>query len=81
MEKENLKLAKCREQILMRRVPVIDLSACTDCESCLEICPAVFRRNPETGLVEVIDLSDYPEEEILEAIAVCPADCITREES
>lgn len=65
----------------MRRVPVIDLSACTDCESCLEICPAVFSRNPETGLIEVIDLSDYPEEEILEAIAVCPADCITREES
>ncbi len=65
----------------MRQVPVIDLNACSDCESCLEICPEVFRRNSETGLIEVVDLPDYPEEEIREAIAMCPADCITWEES
>ena len=70
-----------KEQIGMRRVPVIDLSACTDCESCLEICPSVFRRNSETGLIEVVDLPDYPEEEVREAMALCPADCITWEAS
>ena len=65
----------------MSRVPVIERKACTDCESCLEICPAAFRRTPETGLIEVVDLPDYSLEEIREAMAVCPADCITWEGS
>jgi ferredoxin len=56
--------------------PVIDRGQCTDCESCLEICPEVFRRNRETGNLEVVDLDEYPEEEIQEAIKMCPADCI-----
>ncbi|MFH1293666.1 MAG: ferredoxin [Pseudomonadota bacterium] len=44
----------------MKKVPVIDLSQCTDCDSCLETCPAVFRRNKETCLMEVADLALYP---------------------
>ena len=60
----------------MARAPVIDRSQCTDCESCLEICPAVFRRNGETGEIEVIDLDRYPEKEIREAMSMCPSDCI-----
>ena len=64
----------------MKKVPVIDLGNCTDCESCLEICPHIFKRNKETGLIEIKDLSEYPEEDILEAISVCPADCINLEE-
>ena len=64
-----------------KRVPVIDLSRCTDCESCLEICPSVFRRNEETGRIEVVDLVEYSEQEVHEAIATCPADCITWEEA
>jgi ferredoxin len=64
----------------MKKVPVIDLGNCTDCESCLEICPHIFKRNKETGLIEVIDLPEYPEEDILEAISVCPAECISLEE-
>lgn len=65
----------------MGKIPVIDLNQCTDCESCLEICPRAFRRNPDTGLIEVVDLSEYPEEEIREAMALCPADCISWEKS
>jgi ferredoxin len=65
----------------MGKVPVIDLGECTDCEACLELCPAVFRRNSETGRIEVMELGDYPAEEIEEAIAMCPCDCITWEES
>ena len=64
----------------MGKVPVIDLRDCTDCEACLELCPTVFRRSNETGRIEVVDLEDYPEEEIAEAIAMCPCDCIAWEE-
>jgi len=60
-------------------IPVIDLGECTDCDSCLELCPSVFKRNEETGCIEVMDLSGYPEEEVQEAISTCPADCITWE--
>jgi len=64
----------------MRKIPVIDLGNCNECESCLEVCPTVFQRNKETGLIEVIDLSEYPEEEVEEAMSLCPTDCITWEE-
>jgi ferredoxin len=64
----------------MRRVPVIDIGECTDCESCLEICPVVFKKNSETGYIEVIDLHEYPEDAIQQAISMCPADCIAWQE-
>ena len=64
----------------MEKFPVIDLRECTDWGSCLEICPAVFIKNDEQGHIEVIDLPEYPEDEVLEAIAICPSDCITWEE-
>ena len=64
----------------MGKIPVIDMSECTDCESCLEICPAVFIKNSEVGHIEVVDLPEYPEEKVREAIGICPADCITWEE-
>ena len=59
-----------------RRRPVLDLIRCSDCEACLELCPELFRRNPETGRIEVVDLHDYPGEAVDEAIANCPKDCI-----
>ena len=64
----------------MKKIPVIDISRCTDCESCLEICPDVFQRNLETGLIEVADLTGYPEEDVDQAINICPEDCISWEE-
>jgi ferredoxin len=64
----------------MRKIPVIDLGKCNECESCLEVCPAVFRRNKETGLIEVIDLPEYPEDDVEEAMSLCPKDCITWDE-
>ena len=64
----------------MEKIPVIDLSECTDCGSCIAICSAVFVINDELGYIEVIDLSEYPEDEVREAIGICPADCITWEE-
>jgi len=64
----------------VKRTPVIDRFACTDCESCLDLCPEVFQRNAETGYIEVVDLPEYPEDKIQEAISMCPADCIGWEE-
>lgn len=65
------------KKVGMRKIPVIDMSKCTDCESCLEICPSVFKRNKETGYIEVIELDEYPEEDVQEIMSICPADCIT----
>jgi ferredoxin len=62
------------------KVPAIDLGECVDCEACLDLCPSVFRRN-DAGYIEVVDLEQYPEEEVEEAIKNCPADCIAWEAS
>lgn len=43
---------------------------------CVEICPEVFRYN-DAGYIEIIDLSDFPEKEVNEAIMFCPEDCIS----
>jgi len=65
----------------MGKTPVIDIGTCNDCESCLELCPTVFKRNRETGLIEVVDLTEYPEGMVQEAISMCPTDCINWEEN
>ena len=62
-----------------KKTPILDLTRCTDCDSCIEVCPAVFRRNEETGIIEIVDLSDYPVEEVQETISICPSDCISWE--
>ena len=61
------------------RIPVIDLGECVDCDGCVETCSNVFRRN-DVGYIEVLELHEYPEEEVEEAIKSCPTDCITWEE-
>jgi ferredoxin len=63
----------------MKKTPFLDVSECSGCESCVEVCPHVFRRNPQTGMIEVMEIEDYSEEEVREAIKLCPADCIKLE--
>jgi len=46
----------------------------------VELCPTVFRINEETGIIEAVELFQYPEEEIRAAISCCPKDCIIWEE-
>jgi ferredoxin len=57
------------------RFPVVELSDCIKCEICIDISPSVFRMN-SAGFIEVIDLLQYPENEVDDAIKNCPADCI-----
>lgn len=64
----------------MRRIPVIDLGRCSECRGCIEIAPEVFRFNDQTGMMEVADLPEYPEQRVAEAIRDCPEDCIAWEE-
>ena len=60
--------------------PVVDIGACTVCMGCVELCPEVFRLNEDTGYIEVIDLPEYPQSCVDEAIKYCPQDCIVWEE-
>ncbi|MCE5242053.1 MAG: ferredoxin [Syntrophobacteraceae bacterium] len=62
----------------MDKIPVLDPGRCTGCDGCLEMCPDVFKRN-EAGYIEVADLPVYPEECVEQAIACCPAGCISWE--
>jgi ferredoxin len=64
----------------MPRRPVVDLGACSLCEGCIAVCPAVFRLN-DAGFIEVMDLDEYPRNEVDEAIKNCPEDCIEWEEA
>ena len=57
------------------KAPVVDLSECTLCGICVEISPSVFQLN-DAGFIEVLERDDYPENEVLDAVRNCPAQCI-----
>ena len=59
--------------------PCIDLNECNLCESCIAVCPAVFFING-AGMVEMVEMDRYPEEDVNEAIKYCPEGCIFWEE-
>lgn len=58
--------------------PVVDLSECTLCGICTDVYPDIFTMN-DAGFVDVVECDDYPEEDVLDAIKNCPADCIYQE--
>jgi ferredoxin len=60
--------------------PTVDLSSCSLCLGCIEVCPTVFRENA-AGYLEVIELDEYPEDDVNDAIKYCPEDCIYWEDS
>jgi len=57
------------------KTPVVDLSECTMCGICTEICPLVFKVNG-AGYIEVLECDIYPEKDVLEAVKNCPEQCI-----
>lgn len=58
---------------------VIDQDECIGCEACVEICPQVFVMDEAEGKAEVLEDSDAAEDCVDEAIASCPAECISKE--
>ena len=64
----------------MSKSVTIDSDECIGCGTCVDICPEVFQMNGETDLAEVILVEGGPEEQIEDAIASCPVECIHREE-
>ena len=61
----------------LKKIPVMDRWECTDCESCISLRPDIFKRNQDTGCIEVAELPDYPEDEIEQVVSLCPGDCIS----
>jgi ferredoxin len=56
---------------------VINEEECIACESCVELCPEVFRMNTDKEKAEVIMPEGGPTECINEAIETCPVSCIS----
>ncbi len=55
----------------------IDEDECLGCETCVELCPAVFKMNDEGEKAVVID-PDSDLECVEEAIDSCPVEAISR---
>lgn len=58
---------------------IIDEDECIGCETCVELCPAVFRFDDELTKAVVIDGADPDADGVEDAIASCPAACIRKE--
>jgi ferredoxin len=58
------------------KIPVIEPGNCIQCEVCSTVCPSVFHLN-DLGFVEIIEMQQYPENEIDLAIQNCPKDCLS----
>jgi ferredoxin len=57
----------------------IEQEECLGCEACVAICPTVFAFNDALGKAFVIDDAKAEEECVDEAIASCPAGCISKD--
>ncbi|MBI4763364.1 MAG: ferredoxin [Deltaproteobacteria bacterium] len=55
---------------------IIDEEECLGCETCVELCPEVFKMNEDKGKAEVILPEGGPKECIEEAIDSCAVSCI-----
>ncbi|MDJ0987866.1 MAG: ferredoxin [Desulfobacterales bacterium] len=55
---------------------VIDTDECTGCETCVELCPDVFKFNEDDEVAVVIKAEGGPEDCIEDAIDSCPVECI-----
>lgn len=64
----------------MSRQVVLDEECCLGCETCVELCPEVFAMDSEKEKAYVITGAAGDEACIEEAMASCPAECISWED-
>ena len=57
----------------------LDQDECLGCEACVEVCPDVFGFDEDTEKAYVIEGAESGGDCVEEAIASCPAECITWE--
>ncbi|SDU55080.1 ferredoxin [Desulfobacula phenolica] len=57
------------------KIPILDISCCILCEVCVDVAPHAFKIN-DAGFIELLELDDYSDEDIHEAVKNCPKDCI-----
>ncbi len=57
----------------------IDAEECIGCETCVELCPAIFSFDEDTDKAVVIQTEGGDEDCIEEAMGSCPAECISYE--
>lgn len=55
---------------------IIDTYLCSGCETCVEMCPDVFRMNEVTEKAELVTTSPDITDEVYQAVAFCPEKCI-----
>ncbi len=53
----------------------IDLSDCSMCGICVDLCPRTFKAN-DAGYIEVVSVDEDSREDIDEAIRTCRGNCI-----
>ena len=63
----------------MAKKIVLDQEECIGCETCVEFCPSAFIFDDDERKASVIEGADAEEDCVDEAIASCPADCISKE--
>ena len=51
---------------------IIDTYLCSGCETCVEMCPDVFRMDPVSEKAELLTTSPVITDEIYQAAAFCP---------
>lgn len=57
----------------------IDAEECIGCETCVELCPAIFSFDEDTDKAVVIQAEGGDEDCIEEAMGSCPSECISYE--
>lgn len=55
---------------------IIDTYLCSGCETCVEMCPDVFRMDEVTEKAELVTTSPVITDEVYQAAAFCPEKCI-----
>ncbi len=60
----------------MSKKVIIDVDECLGCETCVELYPEVFEMDSDSDKAVVIMEQGGDEDQIEEAIAACPAECI-----